>query len=65
MLDKREYKITMSAEYLDFGNKTTVEGFVTDLNDMSDIVLDFLRAMGYTYIEDITFHKEFEDLLDD
>jgi hypothetical protein len=63
MKDERqhEYKITMSAEYLDFGNKTTVEGFTSDLNDMSDIILDFLRAMGYTYIYDISFHKDSND----
>jgi hypothetical protein len=65
MTHGKEYKIVMSAEYTDFGNKTSVEGFADDLNDMSDIVLDFLQAMGFTYVYDVSFHKEPEFNLDD
>ena len=58
MTHRKEYKVVLSAEYTDFGNKTSVEGFADDLNDMSDIILDFLHAMGFTYVYDVTFDKE-------
>jgi hypothetical protein len=65
--DKHDYayKITMSAETVDFGDKTTVESYATDLNDMSDVVLSFLNAMGFSYVYDVSFHKESGDMFDD
>jgi len=60
----KEYKVKMSAEDIHFGNTISVENGVDDLGDLKEVILAFVHAMGFTYVEKVMLLKEMENEYD-